>query len=84
MPSHQVKSVPIYTGHEGSNICIDDWIRDTKYLIGSTSMATHMQFGTIVRYLSGAVRKLVLNLPVSGSKDDCRRHNLYTKISIFR
>ena len=62
MPFHQVKNVPIYTGHKGSNICIDDWIRDTKYLIDSTSMATHMQFGPIVRYLGGAARKLVLNL----------------------
>lgn len=62
MPSHQVKSVPVYTGREGSNIGIEDWIRDTKYLIDSTAMSAQMQFGTIVRYLGGAARKLVLNL----------------------
>ncbi len=60
---HQVKTVPVFTGREGSAVCIDDWIRDTKYLINSTSMPAYMQFSTIVRYLGGAARKLVLNLP---------------------
>lgn len=63
MPSHQVKSVPIYTGREGSTIGVEDWVRDTKYLIETTAIPTEMQFSTIVRYLGGAARKLVLNLP---------------------
>ncbi len=33
-----------------------------KYLIETTSMPTELQFSTIVRYLGGAARKLVLNL----------------------
>ncbi len=63
MPSHQVKRVPIYTGCEGSTIEIEDWVRDTRYLIETTAIPTEMQFSTIVRYLGGAARKLVLNLP---------------------
>ena len=65
MPSHQVKSVPIYTGRDISNLCIEDWVRDTKYLIDNTAMPPDMQFSTIVRNLGGAARKLVLNLPPS-------------------
>ena len=64
VPSHQVKSVPIFTGRDqGSSIAIDDWVRDVRYLIDTTSMPLDMQFSTIVRYLGGAARKLVLNLP---------------------
>ena len=63
VPSHQVKNVPIFTGREGSTICIEDWVRDTKYLLETTSIPKHMQFSTIARYLGGAARKLILNLP---------------------
>lgn len=58
-----MKTVPVFTGREGSAVPIDDWIRDMKYLINSTSMPDNMQFSTIVRYLGGAARKLILNLP---------------------
>ena len=64
LPSHQVKSVPVFTGRDqASSIAIDDWVRDLKYLIDTTSMPVDMQFSTIVRYLGGTARKLVLNLP---------------------
>lgn len=63
MPSYQVKNVPVFSGREGSNVPIDDWIRDTRYLLDSTTIPSPMRFLTIVRYLGGAARKLVLNLP---------------------
>lgn len=62
MPSHQVKSIPTFTGNE-KNTSIDDWVRDAKYLIDTTAISKELQFSTIVRYLGGAARKLVLNLP---------------------
>ena len=63
LPSHQVKSVPMFTGRDqGATIAIEDWVRDVNYLIETTSMPEEIQFSTIVRYLGGAARKLVLNL----------------------
>ena len=83
---HQVKTLPMFTGREGSAVCIDDWIRDTKYLISSTSMPAYMQFPTIVRYLGGAARKLVLNLPPeqqTPSDAFSELHAQYGEISLF-
>ncbi len=62
MPSHQVKNIPTFTGQE-KTVSIDDWVRDARYLIDTTAIPAHLQFSTIVRYLGGSARKLILNLP---------------------
>ena len=63
MPSHQVKHIPTFTGQE-KTLSIDDWVRDASYLIDTTAIPVHLQFSTIVRYLGGSARKLILNLPL--------------------
>ena len=62
--SHQIKNVPVFTGGPDCKVLIDDWIRDTQYLLNAGAMPPNLQFLTIVRNLSGEARKLVLNLPV--------------------
>ena len=62
MPSHQVKNIPTFTGSE-KNTSVDDWVRDAKYLLDTTAIPKELQFSTVVRYLGGAARKLILNLP---------------------
>lgn len=64
MQTHQVKSVPVFTGNAESKMLIDDWIRDMQYLLEAIELPTHLRFATVVRHLSGEARKLVLNLPL--------------------
>lgn len=64
LQTHQVRSVPIFTGNADSRMLVEDWIRDMQYLLEAIELPPHLRFSTVVRHLSGEARKLVLNLPL--------------------
>nr|XP_014340650.1 PREDICTED: uncharacterized protein LOC106702537 [Latimeria chalumnae] len=61
--THQVRGVPIFTGDADCRVSIEDWVNDIQYLLNATNVPGSLHFPTLVRYLGGGARKLVLNLP---------------------
>ncbi|XP_075760798.1 zinc finger protein 697 isoform X2 [Pelodiscus sinensis] len=60
---HQICGVPVFSGGTDCRVDIEDWIKDIEYLLAATGIPEPLKFPTLVRYLSGGARKLVLNLP---------------------
>ncbi|XP_071956491.1 uncharacterized protein [Antedon mediterranea] len=65
--SHQIKSVPTFTGRDKDGLKVEDWVRDIKYLLRSKGYSAPLpQFHEIVRHTGGRARDLVLNLESRG------------------
>ena len=63
LTTHQVKNVATFTGKEKHGLRIEDWVRDTKYLLDLKGPAPDaVQFHEAVRHTGGRARDVVLNV----------------------
>ncbi|XP_038061104.1 uncharacterized protein LOC119731892 [Patiria miniata] len=63
LTTHQVKSVPTFSGKERHGPRLEDWIRDMRFLLGCKGTAPGiLQFHEAVRHTGGKARDVLLNL----------------------
>ncbi|XP_078098030.1 kinesin-like protein KIF13A isoform X4 [Mustelus asterias] len=62
--SHQLVSVPQFTGSLDCMTDVGDWIKDMQRLLAVHEMPAALQFELVLHHLKGSAKMLVLNLPL--------------------